>query len=167
MAEGRRGQKWRALRGSAPRCGWGLAGPGEGAREGVPANRRGLTNGAGGLAILLAAAVLSSGCAKKEAAEVEQPAPVQVTAVTQAAIHNVVAGDGIFYPYDQASVQPKISAPVEKFYVNRGDHVKKGQLLAELEHRDLSAELAEGEGAREQPNRICGRLPGRPFRNRW
>ena len=99
---------------------------------------------------LVAAALLTSACAKKEEAETEQPAPVQVTAVTQATIHNVVGGDGILYPYDQASVMPKISAPVEKFYVNRGDHVKKGQLLAELENRDLTALVAESKGALEQ-----------------
>ena len=104
----------------------------------------------GHLAVLLIAALLTSSCAKKEAAETEQPAPVQVTAVTQAAIHNVVGGDGILFPNDQASVMPKISAPVQKFYVNRGDHVKKGQLLAELENRDLTAQAAESKGALEQ-----------------
>ncbi len=45
---------------------------------------------------------------------------------------------------------PKIAAPVEKFYVNRGDHVKQGQLLAVLENRDLTAQAAEGKGAVEQ-----------------
>ena len=104
----------------------------------------------GHLAVLLIAALLTSSCAKKEAAETEPPAPVQVTAVTQAAIHNVVGGDGILYPCDQANVGPKISAPVQKFYVNRGDHVKKGQLLAELENRDLTAQAAESKGALEQ-----------------
>ena len=103
-----------------------------------------------GALVLIAAAVLTSACAKKEEGEVEQPAPVQVTAVTQATIHNVVGGDGILYPYDQVSIMPKISAPVEKFYVNRGDHVKKGQLLAELENRDLTAQAAESKGALEQ-----------------
>jgi len=62
----------------------------------------------------------------------------------------IVTGDGVLYPRDQAGVPPKIAAPVEKFYVNRGDHVKKGQLLAELENRDLTAELAEGQGALQQ-----------------
>ena len=104
----------------------------------------------GHLAVLLIAALLTSSCAKKEAAETEQPAPVQVTAVSQATIHNVVGGDGILFPNDQANVGPKISAPVQKFYVNRGDHVKKGQLLAELENRDLTAQAAESKGALEQ-----------------
>jgi multidrug efflux pump subunit AcrA (membrane-fusion protein) len=41
---------------------------------------------------------------------------------------------------------PKISAPVRKFYVNRGDHVKQGQLVAELESGDLRAAAAESTG---------------------
>ena len=34
---------------------------------------------------------------------------------------------------------PKLSAPVQRFLVNRGDRVKAGQLLAVLENRDLVA----------------------------
>ena len=90
--------------------------------------------------------VLASGCAKKEEKEAEAPAPVQVTAVTQDTIRRIVAGDGVLYPRDQASVMPKIAAPVQKFYVNRGDHVKAGQMLATLENRDLTAAAAEGKG---------------------
>jgi len=91
-----------------------------------------------------------SGCSKKEESEAEAPAPVQVTAVTQDTIRRIVAGDGMLFPRDQASVMPKIASPVEKFYVNRGDHVKQGQLLAVLENRDLTAQAAEGQGAMDQ-----------------
>ena len=100
-----------------------------------------------GVALIGAAALLTAACSKKEAEESEAPAPVQVTAVTQSNIHRIVAGDGVLFPIDQASVMPKIGAPVQKFYVNRGDHVTKGQLLADLENRDLTAGLAEGKGA--------------------
>src|SRR5580704_254993 len=78
------------------------------------------------------------------------PAPVQVTAVTQATIRRIVNGDGALFPLDQANLMPKIAAPVQKFYVNRGDHVKQGQLLAVLENRDLIAAAAESKGAVEQ-----------------
>ena len=102
--------------------------------------------------ILLVPALLlfTSACTKKEAAEAEAPAPVQVTAVTQDTIRRIVAGDGVLFPHDQASVTPKIQAPVQKFYVNRGDHVKAGQLLATLENRDLTAQAAESKGAVDQ-----------------
>src|ERR1035437_10305594 len=88
--------------------------------------------------------VATFGCSKKEGAEAEAPAPVQVTAVTQDTIRRIVTGDGMLFPRDQASVMPKIASPVQKFYVNRGDHVKQGQLLAVLESRDLTAQAAEG-----------------------
>src|SRR5450432_270548 len=99
----------------------------------------------------IAACLLAfSACTKKEVKEVEAPAPVQVTAVTQDTIRRIVAGDGVLFALDQSSVTPKIQAPVQKFYVNRGDHVKAGQLLAVLENRDLTAQAAESKGAVDQ-----------------
>jgi HlyD family secretion protein len=110
-------------------------------RAGVPA----------GVALLAcAAALLTPACSKKEAAEEEAPAGVQVTAVTQTTIRRIVGGDGVLFPRDQASVMPKIASAVQKFYVNRGDLVKQGQLLAELENRDLVAGAAEAQGAVQQ-----------------
>jgi HlyD family secretion protein len=106
--------------------------------------------GRAGVVLLSAAALVMTSCSKKGEAEIEAPPPVQVTAVTQSTIHRVVTGDGVLYPIDQASVTPKISAPVQKFYVNRGDQVKAGQLIAELENRDLTAGLAEGQGALDE-----------------
>src|SRR5580765_5439030 len=97
--------------------------------------------------LLLIPILLFVSCTKKEEKEAEAPAPVQVTAVTQDTIRRIVGGDGILFPQDQASVTPKISAPVQKFYVNRGDHVKQGQLLATLENRDLVAGAAESKAA--------------------
>ena len=83
--------------------------------------------------------LLFTSCSKKEEKEAEAPAGVQVTAVTQDTIRRVVSGDGVLYPLNQSSVVPKISAPVQRFLVQRGDHVKQGQLLAVLENRDLAA----------------------------
>src|ERR1035437_2704919 len=102
--------------------------------------------------ILLITSCLAAmpGCSKKEETEAEAPAPVQVTAVTQDTIRRIVSGDGMLFPRDQASVMPKIASPVQKFYVNRGDHVKQGQRLAVLENRDLTAQAAEGQGAVDQ-----------------
>ena len=98
-------------------------------------------------AAVIAGLFLSTACSKKiETAEAEAPAPVQVTAVTQDTIHRVVDADGVLYPRDQASVVPKISAPVQKFFVSRSDHLKAGQLLATLENRDLTAAVAESKG---------------------
>jgi multidrug efflux pump subunit AcrA (membrane-fusion protein) len=93
--------------------------------------------------------LLLAACSKPQETEKAAPAPVQVTAVTQATIRRIVNGDGTLFPLDQASLMPKIAAPVQKFYVNRGDHVKQGQLLAVLENRDLIYAAAESKGAVE------------------
>jgi multidrug efflux pump subunit AcrA (membrane-fusion protein) len=102
--------------------------------------------------ILIAACVLvTSGCSKKEEeSETKSVAPVQVAPVTREAIRRIVTADGVLYPADQAAVTPKISAPVEKFLVNRGDHVTQGQLLAVLESRDLAGAAAEGKSQVDQ-----------------
>src|SRR6185369_5604868 len=102
------------------------------------------------LAAACVALLLSPACSKKEEAEVESPAPVQVSAVTQDTIRRVVTGDGVLFPLDQAPLMPKIQAPVQKFYANRGDHVKTGQLLAVLENRDLKAAVAANKGQVDQ-----------------
>jgi len=103
------------------------------------------------LGLLVVVLLASSGCSKKKEAEAgEAPAPVQVTAVTQDIIKRVVDADGALFPLNQANVVPKINAPVVKFLVNRGDHVKANQLVATLENRDLSAAVAAGKGQVEQ-----------------
>jgi multidrug efflux pump subunit AcrA (membrane-fusion protein) len=93
---------------------------------------------------------LLAACSKPPEEKEKPSVPVQVTAVTQATIRRIVQGDGAFYPIDQATIMPKVSAPVQKFYVRRGDHVKRGQLLAVLENQDLIYAAAESKGAVEQ-----------------
>ncbi|MGP0070334.1 MAG: efflux RND transporter periplasmic adaptor subunit [Bryobacteraceae bacterium] len=101
------------------------------------------------LLTLLALATLAA-CSKPKEAETEPVAPVQVTEVTRESIQRIVQADGILYPSDQASVMPKISAPVKEFKIKRGDHVAKHQLLATLENRDLEAAVAEAKQLYEQ-----------------
>jgi multidrug efflux pump subunit AcrA (membrane-fusion protein) len=98
---------------------------------------------------VIAAAFLTA-CSKPAEEKEKAPVPVQVTSVTQATIRRIVQGEGALYPLDQASIMPKIAAPVQKFYVHRGDHVKRGQLLAVLENRDLIYAAAESKGAIDQ-----------------
>jgi HlyD family secretion protein len=94
--------------------------------------------------------IVAGGCSKKQEAEVEAPAPVQVAAVTEDTIRKSVTADGTLFPVDQWNVMPKITAPVQRFLVNRGDAVRKDQLLAVLENKDLVATAASNKGQVEQ-----------------
>jgi HlyD family secretion protein len=101
--------------------------------------------------VLIASIIVICGCSKKEEeAEVETVVPVQVAPASREAIQRVITADGVIFALDQASVTPKISAPVEKFLVNRGDHVKQGQLLAVLENKDLVGVAAESKSQVDQ-----------------
>lgn len=48
---------------------------------------------------------------------------------------------------EQASIASRITSPIRRLLVRKGDNVKSGQLLAELENRDLVAQRAEAQGA--------------------
>jgi HlyD family secretion protein len=98
----------------------------------------------------VAGLIFSSGCSKKQEADVEAPAPVQVAAVTEDTVRRTVNADGTLFPVDQWNVMPKITAPVQRFLVNRGDPVKKDQLLAVLENKDLVATAAANKGQVDQ-----------------
>ena len=92
---------------------------------------------------------LANGCGKAEK-EKDPVVTVQTTPVRRAPISQVVSVEAVVYPLEQATVAPKISSTIKKFHVQRGARVKKGQLLAELENRDLSAAAQSSKGEFEQ-----------------
>src|SRR5213594_5037732 len=106
----------------------------------------------GYVAIVMTAVMLFACTAKKasDQPEGEHVVTVDVAPVLSTSISLKVTSDALLYPLQQASIVPKISAPVKKFYVDRGVRVRAGQLLAELENRDLAAAVAETQAAYEQ-----------------
>src|SRR5579872_1386969 len=109
---------------------------------------------------LLLAGCGKGGAAKEAAGETEAPTPVTVETAVRGAIDHVVTADAVLYPVNQANVTPKISAPVKRVLVNRGDHVRVGQLLAELESSDLSASAEESKHQYEQAQSAYQTLTG-------
>lgn len=100
-----------------------------------------------GLAAVLAVSV--AGCSKKNSGQSDNTPAIAVQTATAIIrpIEEVFRGQGILYPIHQASLSPKISAPVEHFYVNRGSHVHAGELLAVLSNQDLTAGVISARGA--------------------
>ena len=100
--------------------------------------------------LALGVSLLMAGCGGKEAPEPEPLVTVQTARVERAEIQNQVSSEAVLYPLHQATIVPKISAPIQKFLVERGDHVHAGQLLAVLENKDLAGAAAQAKGAYEQ-----------------
>lgn len=98
---------------------------------------------------LLLFGLLLAGCSH-DPKKTEPVVTVQVAPVQRKAIQQIVQAEAVLFPLHQATLVPKISAPVRKFYVNRGSKVRAGQLLAVLENRDLAAATVENRGAYEQ-----------------
>jgi HlyD family secretion protein len=100
-------------------------------------------------AVALAVALMIAGCGKGEKEEGAEVA-VKAEPAGKSGISRVVNTEAVIFPIAQSAITPRINAPVKKFYVVRGQKVRRGQLLATLENRDLSAAALDNKGAYEQ-----------------
>jgi HlyD family secretion protein len=106
--------------------------------------------------IAIVCLLLLAGCSGKKgepaggAVDEKAVTSVEVAVAKREAIHRIVTAEAVLYPVVQANIVPKISAPVRRFYAQRGDHVRAGQLLAVLEDRDLQAAARESKQLYEQ-----------------
>ncbi len=76
-----------------------------------------------------------------------------------------IEAPGTLYPLTQAAVAAKIAAPIRKLLVRKGSPVKKDQLVAILENRDLEAAREEARGSLQEAEAAlaklsAGTLPG-------
>ena len=112
----------------------------------------GILRFAGWAAVCFAATsafLVLSGCSKEEK-EKEPVVTVQVTPAQRATISQTVSAEAVIYPLEQATIAPKITAPITEFKVRRSDRVRKGQLLATLENKDLAGQAEASKGQFEQ-----------------
>ncbi|MGH9598089.1 MAG: HlyD family secretion protein, partial [Edaphobacter sp.] len=89
---------------------------------------------------------LLSGCKNVQ----ENTTPEVSVAAVHPQVGNIseeINADATLAPLAQAAISPKVTAPVRKFYVQRGSKVKAGQLLATLENTDLEAAALDNQGA--------------------
>ena len=98
--------------------------------------------GAASMSMLL----LLGGCKKVEEKSIPEVV-VQAAQPHLGSISESISADATLSPLAQAAISPKVTAPVKKFLVQRGAHVKAGQLLATLENSDLAAAATDNEGA--------------------
>ena len=117
------------------------------------------------LAALLAGAAFLGGCSKKEEGEAK---PVVEVKTAQAVIEDVeesVSGPATLWPLQQAAVAARTAAPIRRLLVKKGDSVQAGQVLAELEARDVVAAQLEAkanlaEAVANLQKTEAGTLPG-------
>jgi HlyD family secretion protein len=86
-----------------------------------------------------------SGCGNT-AKEKEPLVTVQTAPAERAPISQLISAEAVIFPVAQAVITPKITSPIREFLVKRGSPVRKGQVLAILENKDLAAAAEQGKG---------------------
>lgn len=105
------------------------------------------------LPLTIAPLLVSVGCSKQEA-EKEPVVRVETTPAQRATISQTISTEAVIYPLEQATISPKITAPITEFKVQRGSHVRKGQLLVVLENKDLAGQAEASQGSFEQADAV-------------
>jgi RND family efflux transporter MFP subunit len=73
--------------------------------------------------------------------------PAAVTRVERRSFDNSLTIAGEFKPFQDVDVHAKVAGYIRKIYVDVGDRVKEGQILAVLEIPELAAQLAGADAA--------------------
>ena len=94
------------------------------------------------------AAVLVAGCSNgtakdKDAAEADNLVPVEVQALRRAPMVAVYSGTAPIEAHDEAEVVAKVGGEIRQIFVEEGDNVTAGQVLARLDGDRLRLELAQ------------------------
>ena len=99
------------------------------------------------LVLLSLSLPIAVGCRKKAEEMPEVSVEVQAAHPTQGPISEEITADAILAPIAAAAISPRISAPIKAEYVQRGGHVRRGQLLVSLDDRDLKGSALDSTGA--------------------
>lgn len=94
-------------------------------------------------------AVLLAACGAK-GAHAPMPLDVEATPVTAGPIATYLSLDGQVAPYENSTLSFQQSGPVSAVYVNVGDRVTKGELLARIDPSTLDAQLSAAEATAMQ-----------------
>jgi HlyD family secretion protein len=115
-----------------------------------------------GIALLAASFVLSA-CGKGGAPTGPQPLSVDVATAQRQTIATNIVLDGQVAPLEQSTLAFQQSAPIIGIYVNIGDVVKKGTLLARIDPSTISAQLRQAQAqAAQQGATAQGAVVGLP-----
>jgi len=80
---------------------------------------------------------------------ISMPVAVEVTPVLKTTVQDVGEFTGTLYPRSQFIVAPKVGGRLEKIYVNIGDRVKRGQLIAVLDDEEYFQQVNQAKAELE------------------
>src|SRR6185312_884530 len=112
---------------------------------------------------VVAASLVLSACGKGGTPNGPQPLSVDAAQAQRQNIATHIVLDGQVAPLEQSTLAFQQSAPIVGIYVNIGDVVKKGTLLARIDPSTLSAQLQQAQAqAAQQGATAQGAVVGLP-----
>jgi multidrug efflux pump subunit AcrA (membrane-fusion protein) len=96
---------------------------------------------------ILTICLLASGCATKEETVPKLVVDVKTARAELGDVHHSVGAPATIFPKQQANIASRLTAPIRRLQVQKGDEVKSGQVLVEMEDQDLIAQRNEAAAA--------------------
>jgi len=103
-----------------------------------------------GRCLLAVCLIALAACSRNTKQAASPPAPVRVIAATKRTVAPMLKLAGIIAPLQNVGLSTSLQEPTDGVYVNEGDVVHRGQVLAQLNTADLSASLAQAQAHLEQ-----------------
>jgi RND family efflux transporter MFP subunit len=102
------------------------------------------------IALVTAALVAAAACKKPAAKAADQTfgaAPVKIFKAARERITEKISYTGTLEALNKINITPETGGKIARIYVEPGDHVAKGQLLAELETETIRLQLRQAQAA--------------------
>lgn len=114
--------------------------------------------------VLLLSAVVVAACGADVRADVDAaasaPAPVRAVEVTEETVSRPVTGTGTLQAKEEVTLSFMVGGIVARIAVNEGQQVRRGQVLATLDLREIDAQVAKARSAADKAARDLARIRG-------
>lgn len=109
------------------------------------------------LLVTVAAALAIAGCNSKATDEAPGATPVRVVAATTGPAAPSIRTNGLLANKDEIRLAFKVGGVIRRLAVSEGEHVRKGQKLAEIEQTEVNAQVEQARQANDKAQRDAAR----------
>jgi len=107
--------------------------------------------------LIVALGVLVAGCNSKATVEAPTATPVRVATAVNGPAAPSIRTNGLLANKDEIRLAFKVGGVIRKLAVSEGEHVRKGQRLADIEQTEVNAQVEQARQASEKAQRDVAR----------
>ncbi|HKU12836.1 MAG TPA: efflux RND transporter periplasmic adaptor subunit [Steroidobacteraceae bacterium] len=107
--------------------------------------------------VAIAGVAILAGCDGNATSEQQAATPVRVAAATTGPAAPTIRTNGLLANKDEIRLAFKVGGVIRRLAVSEGEHVRKGQRLAEIEQTEVNAQVEQARQADEKAQRDAAR----------